>query len=57
MTQPVEITFTEIATDKLANHEGRVALIVAPGGRLPAGLPAQHERPRCARWIPKRARR
>ncbi|MCF3973125.1 leucyl aminopeptidase [Paracoccus salsus] len=39
MTQPVEITFTETATDKLAGHKGRVALIVAPGGRLPAGLP------------------
>ncbi|MBC9246634.1 leucyl aminopeptidase [Paracoccus sp. 11-3] len=39
MTHPVEITFTETATDKLAGHKGRVALIVAPGGRLPAGLP------------------
>ena len=39
MTHPVEITFTETATDKLADHKGRVALIVAPGGRLPAGLP------------------
>ncbi|MBU3028875.1 leucyl aminopeptidase [Paracoccus marinaquae] len=39
MTQPVEITFTQIAADRLAGHEGRVALIVAPDGRLPAGLP------------------
>jgi leucyl aminopeptidase len=39
MTQPVEISFTEIATEKLAAHQGRVALIVAPGGRLPKGLP------------------
>ncbi|SEN99697.1 leucyl aminopeptidase [Paracoccus alcaliphilus] len=39
MTQPVEITFVETATDKLAGHEGRVALILGPGGRLPAGLP------------------
>ncbi|MBK4214555.1 leucyl aminopeptidase [Paracoccus caeni] len=39
MTQPVEITFAETATDRLAGHEGRVALIVQPGGKLPAGLP------------------
>ncbi|MDB6181856.1 leucyl aminopeptidase [Paracoccus fistulariae] len=39
MTHPVEISFTETATDALATHKGRVALIVAPGGRLPAGLP------------------
>ncbi|MCZ0960098.1 leucyl aminopeptidase [Paracoccus benzoatiresistens] len=39
MTHPVEITFTEIAADRLASHEGRVAMIVQPGGRLPSGLP------------------
>ncbi len=39
MTQPVEITFTETATDRLVGHQGRVALIVTPGGRLPVGLP------------------
>lgn len=39
MTQPVEISFTETATDKLAAHQGRVALIVTPGGKPPAGLP------------------
>ncbi|GHG12147.1 leucyl aminopeptidase [Paracoccus aerius] len=39
MTQPVEITFTEIATDRLASHEGRVAMIVTPGADLPSGLP------------------
>lgn len=39
MTQPVEITFTEIATDRLASHAGRVAMIVTPGGDLPPGLP------------------
>ncbi|MDP0927561.1 leucyl aminopeptidase [Paracoccus onubensis] len=39
MTHPVEISFSQIAADKLAGHEGRVAVIVAPGGRLPAGLP------------------
>ncbi|MDP5306873.1 leucyl aminopeptidase [Paracoccus spongiarum] len=39
MTHPVEITFTEIAADRLAGHEGRVALILGGDGRLPAGLP------------------
>ena len=39
MTQPVEIAFTETAPGTLATHEGRVALIVAPGGNLPRGLP------------------
>lgn len=39
MTHPVEISFSQIAADKLAGHKGRVAVIVAPGGRLPAGLP------------------
>ncbi|WP_347137833.1 leucyl aminopeptidase [Paracoccus sp. SSK6] len=39
MTHPVEITFSEIAADRLASHEGRVAIVVQPGGRLPQGLP------------------
>ena len=39
MTHPVEISFTEIAADRLAGHEGRVALILAGPARLPAGLP------------------
>lgn len=39
MTQPVEITFVETATERLAAHEGRVAVVLGPGGRLPAGLP------------------
>ncbi|MFC3628686.1 leucyl aminopeptidase [Paracoccus angustae] len=39
MTHPVEITFTETAADRLAGHEGRVAMIVQPGGDLPPGLP------------------
>ncbi|WP_295045204.1 leucyl aminopeptidase [uncultured Paracoccus sp.] len=39
MTHPVEITFTEIAADRLAGHQGRVAILVAPGGDLPPGLP------------------
>ncbi|GGF52229.1 putative cytosol aminopeptidase [Paracoccus acridae] len=44
MTHPVEITFTETATDRLAGHQGRVAMIVAPGGDLPPGLPeAAHQ--------------
>lgn len=44
MTHPVEITFTETATDRLASHAGRVAMIVAPGAELPPGLPdAAHQ--------------
>ena len=39
MTHPVEITFTETATDRLASHAGRVAMIVTPGADLPSGLP------------------
>ncbi|MCQ0970523.1 leucyl aminopeptidase [Paracoccus sp. TK19116] len=39
MTEPVEIEMIETATDRLAAHEGRVALVVAPGGKLPTGLP------------------
>ena len=41
MTHPVEITFTDTdtAADRLAGHQGRVAIIVQPGGDLPPGLP------------------
>jgi leucyl aminopeptidase len=39
MTQPVEISFTEIQADRLAEHEGRVALVLTDPGRLPTGLP------------------
>lgn len=49
MTHPVEISFSQTATDKFADHEGRVTLIVVPGGRLPAGLP------RAARMAARRA--
>ena len=44
MTHPVEITFTETAADRLAGHQGRVAMIFAPGDGLPPGLPeAAHQ--------------
>ena len=39
MTQPVKISVANTETDKIAGHQGRIALIVAPGGRLPSGLP------------------
>ncbi|SES88453.1 leucyl aminopeptidase [Paracoccus homiensis] len=39
MTHPVEITFVETATDKLGEHQGRIAIIVGPDARLPSGLP------------------
>ncbi|MDO5704668.1 MAG: leucyl aminopeptidase, partial [Paracoccus sp. (in: a-proteobacteria)] len=39
MTQPVEISFVETADADAAAHQGRVALIVTPGGKLPPGLP------------------
>ena len=39
MTNPVEIRFTETATDGLAGHQGRVAMIVTPGAKPPSGLP------------------
>ncbi|MGN7868085.1 leucyl aminopeptidase [Paracoccus sp. 22332] len=39
MTHPVEITFTETAADRLAGHQGRVAILVTPGADLPPGLP------------------
>ncbi|MDO5633127.1 MAG: leucyl aminopeptidase, partial [Paracoccus sp. (in: a-proteobacteria)] len=39
MTHPVEISFVETAAVDPAAHQGRVALIVTPGGKLPPGLP------------------
>ncbi|MDO5613922.1 MAG: leucyl aminopeptidase [Paracoccus sp. (in: a-proteobacteria)] len=39
MTHPVEISFVETAAADPAAHQGRVALIVTPGARLPPGLP------------------
>ena len=39
MTQPVEINFTEVALDKLADHKGRVALIMTDPSKLPGKLP------------------
>ena len=39
MTQPVEISFVETASDRLPDHRGRIAILVQPGGRLPSGLP------------------
>ena len=39
MTQPVEINFTEIAPEKLPDHQGRVALILTAPDKLPVRLP------------------
>lgn len=39
MTQPVQISFTETAPDRLATHEGRAALILGADGKLPGRLP------------------
>lgn len=39
MTQPVEISFTEAAPEKLAEHQGRVALVLTAGAKLPGKLP------------------
>lgn len=39
MNQPVEISFTSTETEGLAARQGRIAILVAEGGRLPAGLP------------------
>lgn len=39
MTQPVQISFTETAPDRLAAHEGRAALILGADGKLPGRLP------------------
>ncbi|ODT61642.1 MULTISPECIES: leucyl aminopeptidase [Paracoccus] len=39
MTQPVEISFTEVALEKLAEHQGRVALVLTAADRLPGRLP------------------
>lgn len=37
MTHPVEIRFIEADSDKIASHEGRIAVLVTPGTmpRLP----------------------
>ncbi|MBM3603472.1 MAG: leucyl aminopeptidase [Alphaproteobacteria bacterium] len=40
MTQPVEINFTATDPQKLAGHQGRVALILTSPEALPAELPA-----------------
>ncbi len=40
MTQPVEINFTEVALDKLADHKGRVALIMTDASSCRASCPA-----------------
>ncbi|OJH44679.1 leucyl aminopeptidase [Paracoccus sp. SM22M-07] len=39
MTQPVEINFTDNAPDKIAEHQGRVALVLTATDRLPGKLP------------------
>lgn len=39
MTHPVEISFTTIQTEGLLEQQGRIAILVNEGGRLPAGLP------------------
>lgn len=39
MTQPVEITFTETAPEKLVDHKGRVALVLTAPDKLPGRLP------------------
>ncbi|WP_378946632.1 leucyl aminopeptidase [Paracoccus sp. R86501] len=39
MTQPVEISFTDTAPEKLAEHEGRIALVLTATDRLPGKLP------------------
>ncbi|MFH5774023.1 leucyl aminopeptidase [Paracoccus sp. NGMCC 1.201697] len=39
MAQPVEISFTSMESADLAAHGGRIAILVPPTGRLPAGLP------------------
>ncbi|TRW98130.1 leucyl aminopeptidase [Paracoccus sp. M683] len=39
MTHPVEIQFTPIATEQLAAHQGRIAVLVSPGVAPKLGLP------------------
>lgn len=39
MTQPVEINFTDNAPDKIAELQGRIALILTATDRLPGKLP------------------
>lgn len=37
MTDLTPITFTETAIDRIAAHEGRIAVFVNPEGRMDAG--------------------
>ena len=39
MSRPVEISFTAIASEGLAERAGRIAFLVPENGRLPSGLP------------------
>ena len=39
MSRPVEISFTAIASEGLAERAGRIAILVPKNGRLPSGLP------------------
>ncbi|TJZ93426.1 leucyl aminopeptidase [Paracoccus gahaiensis] len=39
MTHPVEINFTEVAPDQLADHPGRVAILLTAHDKLPGKLP------------------
>lgn len=39
MTQPVEISFTDIVLEKLAEHTGRVALVLTGPDKVPGKLP------------------
>ena len=39
MTNPVEIKFTETSTDGIADHDGRIAVLVTPGTAPKIGLP------------------
>ncbi|WP_278874470.1 leucyl aminopeptidase [Paracoccus yeei] len=39
MSRPVEISFTAIASEGLAERAGRIAILVPENGRLPSGLP------------------
>ncbi|WP_299905396.1 leucyl aminopeptidase [uncultured Paracoccus sp.] len=39
MTHPVEIQFTETDAEKVADHQGRIAILVTPGSPVRAKLP------------------
>ena len=49
MSRPVEISFTAIASEGLAERAGRIAILVPENGRLPSGLP-RAAREAAARW-------